>query len=79
MISETILVLLINNSFLLAGAIAKYIADSECMKLIFCGKALTVEGLHHTNSHLKEEADEAIDNMASTVRRPIQIIETKSK
>ncbi len=64
------ILLIINNSFILAGAVVKYIADSSCLKLKCCLGALEIEQLEHTNSELKQEADIALDTMASTAHHP---------
>lgn len=78
-ISETLVALIINNSFILAGALAKYIGDSECVKLVCCKGMLKIENLHHINSEAKHEADETINTMQSTITHPITIIKQEQK
>lgn len=70
-LSETLLVLIINNAFVLAGAGFKYLADSNCTKFICCRGALEIDDIKHANSDLKKEADFTIDSMNSTIRQPI--------
>lgn len=76
MIPDTILVLIINNSFLLAAAIAKYLADSNCTKFLCCG-AIEIDDLQHINTSNKKDADVIIDSMTSTIQHPVTIGENK--
>lgn len=78
-ISETLAVLIINNAFILGGAVVKYLADSDCMKLVCCKGMLKIENLHHINSEAKHEADETINTMQSTITHPITIIKQEQK
>jgi hypothetical protein len=48
-LSETLAVLIINNSFILAGALIKYIGSSECMKFMCCRGGIEIRDLHHAH------------------------------
>lgn len=78
MLSETLLVLIINNSFLLTGTAIKYLADSNCTKFICCRGALEIDELKHLNSEGKKEADATIEQMGSMVSHPMPLGEAKS-
>lgn len=63
--NEAILLLIVNNSFILAGAIVKYFADSQCLRFTCC-RAVEVEQLTHRNSDAREDADRDIERMSTT-------------
>ena len=73
MVSEAILMLIVNNSFILAGACVRYLGDSTCMKMLCCRGALEIDDLRHENSKLKRDADNAINSLSSTQQTPVQM------
>lgn len=76
-LSEAMTLLIINNSFILVGAVCKYIADSNCIKFLCCKGAIEVDGLSHINSETKQEADTMINSLVSTVVQPVNIGQPK--
>jgi hypothetical protein len=63
-LSETLAVLIINNSFILAGALIKYIGSSECMKFMCCRGGIEIRDLHH--AHMPPQGEEQIGTMVIT-------------